>query len=797
MTLRYAIRNLSKRSFLNFIKILGLSLSLSGFLLITLYIKNELTYESFNKNAERIYRFTVNQPSSDENHFARVYNPSYIPKMADYFPQIENFVRLAPVRGGIIKHNEGSIIIKQAFECDSTFFRVFDAELLVGSPENILNEPGSLVISESFSNKIFGKVSPIGQVLTIPSGQFYPNDTDYIVKGIMKDFPQNSHLHPEFITTPVDRSILSGWAWTYLLLSENADPERITSGFKDFYAAHMDVTSTEIKIEAYLQNISEIHLYSNKLREIEANSNIYIIYTLAIASLILLITGLSNYTNLNAGMAGFSRKYLFISKISSSLPLMTLKYFLIEGILIITASLIIFGFFLALADVFIQRHLGLNLITGNAILISTVVFLFSISAILLGFFPLIKEVDSKISTQFRNVIWSGRKGLSKSLIVLQFVISTALIISVLVIRKQTSFALESGMGFKDDNLICLREVHSQAQNKFKVFKEELLKFDSIESVSAMFEPPGGEANDNFQFKMEGYVADPSNKADNFIGIFPCDYSFATIFGLEFIGGNNFSEKYKDNVGSGEYIINESAMKRLSYTDPDEIIGKDFELQTNIPGIEIPAGKITGVVKDFHLSGIKKKIEPLVMFKRDDLWLINFVIQYRNGMKAKAMSDIEITWNKMFPGYPFQYEYVNSMYRSIYRSEILQSFLLSIFTVISLFLCSMGLLGMSFLSIQNRTKEIGLRKINGATTGNLMIMLNWDLVKWILLAFVIAAPIGGLAMKLWLKNYAYKIDLQWWMFIIAGFTSFLIALLTVSLQCWKSASKNPVETLRYE
>jgi len=204
-----------------------------------------------------------------------------------------------------------------------------------------------------------------------------------------------------------------------------------------------------------------------------------------------------------------------------------------------------------------------------------------------------------------------------------------------------------------------------------------------------------------------------------------------------------------------------------------------------------------VVKDFHLSGIKKKVEPLVMFKRNDLWLLNFVVSYRQDMKARALSDIESIWEKMFPGYPFQYEYVSSMYKSVYRAEILQSVLLSIFTLISLFICLMGLLGMALLSIQKRTKEIGLRKINGASTGELMIMLNWDLVKWIVIALVIAIPVAVIAMNKWLENFAYKIDLKWWIFVLAGSTAILIALLTVSLQSWKAASRNPVEALRYE
>ena len=218
---------------------------------------------------------------------------------------------------------------------------------------------------------------------------------------------------------------------------------------------------------------------------------------------------------------------------------------------------------------------------------------------------------------------------------------------------------------------------------------------------------------------------------------------------------------------------------------------------NFEGIKIPAGKIIGVVDDFHLSTIKKEIEPLVMFKRKDLWLINFVVSYRPGMQTKALTDIKSVWTKMFPEHPYQYKYVSSMYEDVYKTEILQSKLLSIFTFIALFICSMGLLGLSLLTTQRRTKEVGLRKINGAKTGEMMVMLNWDFIKWIIISFVLAVPIAFFAMNKWLESFAYKITLSWWIFITAGCSAIIIAIITVSLQSWKASSRNPVEALRYE
>ena len=800
MLLKFVIRNLIKRLFLNLIKVVGLSLALSCILLIVLFLKNELTFDNFHKKSNRIYRFTITSKSFfTGKHFARVPNPTYIPEMAEYFPEIENYVRLAPIRGGVMKRNEDYINVNQAFECDSTFFDVFDSELLVGNPENILNSPGSMVVSESFAKRVFGKLNPIGQILTLPEGQYSGENIDFTIKGIMKDFPQNSHFHPEFITTPIDKTIFKGWAWTYLLLYDNACPDKILSGFKDFYFSYLGNKTEDIEIGAHLQNISDIHLHSKKMREIEANSNMSVIYSFSIAALILLSIALINYANLNIGMAGFCDKYFFVSKVSGSSIWMNLKHFLFEGIIIALASIAISGLITSSAHNVIQNQFELNLFTGNGPLILSIVVLFSLLGILAGILPLIEQLinDIKSSLDYKNKSNLNRKGISKSLIVLQYAISIALIVAVFVIQRQTNYALNSSLGVEANNLICFERVHTNVQGKFEIFKEELLKHNSIKSVSAMFEPPGGEANDMFLFTMEGYNTSEIENADNRIGIFSCDYSFASIFNLNFLSGNDFSEKNVDNQGSGEYIINESAMRRLNYTDPNEITGKEFGLVYNNGGIEIPTGKIIGVVEDFHLSSIKRVIEPLVFFKRKEIWLMNFVVSFQPGKQTKALTDIESVWAKLFPEYPFQYKYVSSMYEKVYTTELLQAKLLSVFTFIALFICSMGFLGLSLLTTQRRIKEIGIRKVNGAKISEIMIMLNWDFIKLIMISFLLAIPFAYFAMNKWLENYAYKTALSWWIFALAGLVAILIALITVSVQSWQAASRNPVEALRYE
>jgi putative ABC transport system permease protein len=582
-----------------------------------------------------------------------------------------------------------------------------------------------------------------------------------------------------------------------LLLNEHANPENIISGYADFLTKTSEQSNEKSEIITHLQKITDIHLYSDKLREIENNGNITNIYVLIIAALILLFISISNYACLNLGMAGFNSKFITVNRILGSTRSMNLKYFAIESMIVVLLSIL---FMLAVSspiNLFIIKHFNINLFEGNTGLVVLTIFLFSMLGILAGLQPVLKQNINKIRKHKNNKLLSTNNiFVSKGIIVSQYSFSIILIVAVLVISRQTNFALNHSMGVKEDNIICFESVHASIQQKFEVFKTELLKHNTIESVSAMMEPPGGEANDMFRFEMEGYEQ-TEDQQKNWISIFPCDYSFAQLFKLNFLSGKNFSENNVDTEGSGEYIINETAMHYLNFNNPIDIIGKSFKLIFDSPGIVIPAGKITGVVKDFHLSSMKNKVSPMVFFKRDRLWLMNFVIAYKPGMQKAALNDIQNVWSEMFPAYPFNYEHVGAMYRKVYKIELLQARLLSIFTFISIFICSMGLLGISLLVTQKRTKEIGIRKVNGAKISEILTLLNKDFVKWVAIAFVIATPLAYFAMNKWLENFAYKTELSWWIFALAGLLALGIALITVSWQSLKAATRNPVEALRYE
>jgi putative ABC transport system permease protein len=798
MNFKVVIRNLLKRPFLNLVKIVGLSLALIGIVFISLFLKNELSFDNYHNNADNIYRFTLTDPDFlGGKHFARIVNPKYIENLPKKFPEIENFVRFSPMRGGLINFGDRFYNINQAFEVDSTFFQVFNAELLIGNKLSVLENPASMVISESFAKKVFGTENPIGKVLSLPAGQYYADAQNFTVNGVMKDFPPNSHFHPEVIATPTQNPFENGWAWTYLVLAENANGNSVKAVLSGYLEKMNEQNTEEFDTVVHLQKLTDIHLHSNKLREIEANGNMRNIYVLAIAALILLLISTSNYANLNIGMSGFSAKYLFINKLLGSSKSAVVFYFFTEGLFIILATLLVGTLAAVPVNSSIFSFYGLNLLNQNGAFLAILVAVFSVISLAVGMLPVFSSLGSGNHTN--TSVTLGRGGISRGLIVFQYAFSIALIVAVIVISRQTNYAMNNGMGVQENNIVVFEEVHASIQQKFEVFKQELEKYKSIQSVSAMMEPPGGEANDMFPFEMEGYDTQATEDQFSRIGVFPCDYSFASLFNLQFLAGTNFTENNHDNEGSGEYIINEAAMRRLNHSNPNEIVGKSFKLnfiQTN-SGIEIPRGKIIGVVKDFYLSSLKKEVEPLVMFKRDKLWLMNFVVAFQPGQREQALADMNKVWTSLFPEYPFQYEHVNIIYQKVYKAELLQARLLSLFTIIALFICSMGLFGLALIITQHRTKEIGVRKVNGAKVSEILNMLNKDFIKWIAVSFVVATPIAWFAMNKWLENFVYKTSLSWWIFAAAGVFALGIALLTVSFQSWKAATRNPVEALRYE
>ncbi len=449
MILNLVLRNLSRRPFLNLIKLVGLMLAFSSLLLIALYMKHELSYDRFHSASERIYRFTSTSPTAfSGKHFARIWGARYIPELAETFPEIENYVRLSPIGGGLIQWKEKKIPMQQSFFCDSTYLDIFNVGLLLGRADEVLVAPSSLLISESFARKIFGDENPVGQVLTIPADRQHAEASSFQVSGVMEDFPANSHFHPEFVATPSESSYLDSWAWVYVLLQPGARPDGIASGFKSFLADFGETDEDEVDYRAHLQPLRDIHLHSQKTREIEGNSNMTIIYSFSIAVVILLFIALLNYSNLNQGMLPYSTQLMFVGRVYGASRRQQLKYYIFEGWTILLLALLLSLVLVKLSAMYIESHFNLDLLNGNLLFILFLLAGIGLLGFASGFLPQAQAYFRTLLASARNTSGGAvrKRSLNKGLIVFQYCIAIVLIISVLVIQRQTNLALQSGMG---------------------------------------------------------------------------------------------------------------------------------------------------------------------------------------------------------------------------------------------------------------------------------------------------------------------------------------------------------------
>lgn len=793
MLLRYALRNLIKRPFLNIIKVIGLSLGMCGVLFISLFLRNEFRYDSANKNAEHIYRLTTtNSDAFDGAHFARIADSKNITELTGQIPDIEALVRMMPLRDKLLLNDEQHYAINQAFAVDDKFFEIFDVYFEEEETNLALAEPGTAVISKSLALKIFGNDNPMGEIISLPPGHYNTIETNFIIKGVMKDFAQESHMHPDLLIMP-GADTIAGWAYVYMLLKANTNPYevalKISEKLNELYGVESGDTA---KMEAHLMQLKDIHLTSNLLREIEPNGSMTNIYLLVIAALILLFISLSNFTSLNLGMAAYLEKFLALNQILGSSNRIMMRYFFLESAIILFCTLILVLLGASKLNYFIVDRYQYNLLEANGWFALGVMFCFIVLGMFAGVYPVVKKRFRIIALE-KRIKAESTANTHKVLLVSQFALSIVLLVGVIVISRQTNYALGNSMGATKDNVLSIPFVHAEVQKDFHVFKSELLKQGAIHSVSAMMSPPGGETNDMFPFTMQ----DTPYSDNKFIGIFSCDYSFTNVFQLPFLSGKNFTEGNTDEDGNGEYIINATALNYLGFQDPNAVLDKNFALISPVDNVVLPKGKIIGVVKDFHLSGLQTKVAPLVLFKRENNWLENIAISFNPALKTEAITTIKKTWEGMFPNYPLSYFPVSTLYKNVYKTELLQKNLILIFALIAILVSVVGVLGLSLMVVQRRFKEIGIRKVNGATISEILVLLNIDFLKWLLFAFILAVPLAYLSANKWLETFVYRIDLDIWMFFLAGGITIITTMLTISWSSFKAAKQNPVKSLRTE
>jgi putative ABC transport system permease protein len=790
---------------------MGWAIAMASAMVVSIFAISELSYDRFHTKADQIYRLTLESSfGSTSMHPARVVGNWPMDLLKEY-PALEKIARLVPFRKSVVKIEENKFYLSQAFSTDSSFFDVFDTEILTGQKSSFLTQPNKVLLSRSIAQKYFGSIDVVGKTVSILNQQL-SEPLLYTVEGVYEDFPKNSHFHPDLLASFTEIDYQTTWAYTYYLISQGVNVDTLRHTIHQKWKEQS--SSDRPQPEMHLQKISDIHLYSSKTREIESNGNIRSLVMLGSAAFIILIIALVNFINLCRVKFIYDTKRITIKMVNGAKRIDIIIDSLFETLALAIVSVII--------ALFIAGKLSplLNISIFSRDYQPVAVFVCLVFIVLIAVVGISPIITSKISA---SIIKVPRSTKTYSIpLLLQFTLSIIAISCTIILGKQISFLNDKHPESRSANTIVMADNPWEAVQRFELFKEELLKISEIESVSGAMEEPGGDILDAVPFEMEGLEMEKTNT----INIFTTDSNFFKLMGIHPLAGSvdlgytptkqwessamELSILKNNNINTGEkvknleeqvgnyrekYIINQSALKLLGISNPNEAIGKRFRLNFHLPYL-FPEGEIVAVVPDFYYTNLHSSEKPLAIVARK-LFMHCFIVRVNSAQFENGIKSIERVWNEINPDYPFQYRLISDSYQMAYSNEYSQIQMITIFTLISLFLSSLGIFALSSFNMQRRVKEIGIRKVNGAKIWQVMLMLNTDFVKWVAIAFVIATPIAYYAMDKWLQNFAYRTPLSWWVFALAGLLALVIALLTVSWQSWWAARRNPVEALRYE
>jgi putative ABC transport system permease protein len=805
------IKGIQTNVFWFLINIIGLGVALAGVLAISAFVANELSFDRFHPNADRIYRVTLETNTGTTTmHPARVIG-NWVTESKQEIPEIETVVRLVPFRRSVVNIENQKFYATQAYSTDSAFFDVFSINLLSGTKENCLTQPGKVLISRSLSEKYFGNSNTVGQTVSILNQQL-SKPLDYTVEGVFEDFPSNSHFQPSLLTSMTKIEGQSNWAYSYYKIAKDADINQVREKIQQ----RINSTSPDKSITAtiHLQKLTNIHLYSNKTREMQENGSLRLLILLISAGIVIMVIALINFVYLYRVKYIRDSKLNFIKSINGATNKNLFVDYLSESLFIAGSSILVA---LVLANEF-STFLKVSMFTFDFskilvfILLATILLVCAIAT-----FPF-------YTASFTVKPDVEKKGVRIYTIplLLQYSLSIVVIISTIIIGKQILFLNNQHPESDNSNILIMSNNPWEAVQRFETFKSELLKIPQVIAVSGAMEQPGGDILDATPFEMEGIDKEQIKT----INIFTADTNFFSLLNITPIAGSSdfgyspssewektamnlsmlafrneqntpAAKELEAKLGNyrEKYILNQSALRMLGISDPQEAIGKRFRINFHLPYL-FPEGEVIGVVPDFHYTNLRSEERPMAIISKKT-FMHCFMIEVENDQLAAAIPEIKKTWEQINPGYPFQYSFMDETYRKVYEKEYSQMDLLLLFAAISLLLSSLGMFAMSSFNMQRRIKEIGIRKVNGARTWEIMLMLNRDFVQWVAVAFVIACPIAYYAMTEWLQNFAYKTELSWWIFALAGVFTLFIAIGTVSWQTFMAARRNPVEALRYE
>lgn len=797
--LTVALRNLLRHKGYSAINVLGLAIGIACCVLILLYVQDELSYDQYHEKKDRIYRLVESATVAGRSIEAAVTPPPWAPVLAKDYPVIEAYTRIKPPASRwLIRYQEKRFYERYFAFVDSSFFHIFTFPLVQGDAKSVLADPHTVVLSESMAGKYFGNENPVGKVIT--GDDLY----EFTVTGVMRDMPKNSHFHFDFLASygslaphrlysepsTMQNQGFSHDLFTYLLLREGNAPEELERelpGFLDNYLGEL-LESVGIKARPYLQPITDIHLHSNMEAEIRANSSILYVYIFSCLAVFVLLIACVNFVNLTTARSARRAQEVGMRKVLGAYRNQLIKQFTGESILVSVIALVIA---LGLIHLLLPQF---NLFSGKSLamdyqstwLVPTLAGIALVTGIVAGGYPAFILSSFRPVAVLTGALKAGASHslLRKVLITFQFGISILMIIGTLVVLDQLEYMQNKPLGFDEDNLVVVRLPDEEALNGYPAYRDGLMQYPEILNVSTANSIPGGQTSLNL-VTPEGVQEDESPVYQ----MIQADFGFIETLGIEMASGRTFSRAF--GADSTACLINEAAVRTLGWENP---IGRTFRLTGED---DDPPLSVIGVMADFHVQSLRQPITPLMV--RLDAEPASFmVVRIQGANVSRGLEILQDQWQKTYPSHPaMDFSFLDDDLWQLYQAEQRLGSVFIAGAVLSILIACLGLLGLSSFMAEQRTREIGIRKVLGATTANVILLLSRDFTKLILLSFVLGAPAGYYVMQVWLEDFPYRIELSLEVFFYAGLAALLVAWLTVGYQAFKAATANPAEAVHAE
>lgn len=795
-----AVRNLRKNKLFSLINILGLSLGVATCFIIMLYVQDELSYDRFNKRADNIVRiiFQANAGGGEINESSVM--PPVAQTMQHDFPEVKDATRLMDYGRPKIAYNGKTFKDNRLAFVDPNFFSIFSLPAMEGNPNAGLMQPNTVVVTETTAKKYFGNDNAIGKTIRLDR-----DSSTYIVTAVIKDIPSNAHFHFDIFASmkgwkdaTSDSWMTSGY-YTYLLLNPGTNIKKMETKFPAMVAKYMGPQIQQqmgLSLEQFrtkgntlgfaLQPLTAIHLHSHTINELEPGGNASYVYIFAGIAVFMLIVACINFINLSTAGASKRAKEVGVRKVAGSGRLQLIFQFLAESMLVSFIALVVAIVIVQLAlpafNNISNKELSLNILP-----VLEFVVLGLLVGLVAGVYPAFYLSSFKPVAVLKGNVTGRHKhfGLRSSLVVFQFFISVGLIIGTIVVYQQMKFIQSKNPGYNKDHILTIPNSYALGKNE-QVFKQQMLRDPRIVNATVSWYKPAGPSSYN------NAIAYPQGNDKLIVnGVdYHIDENYIPTLGMQIVAGRNFSKDFATD--SSGIILNETAVKEFGW-DVDNAVGKILIRQNSVRGHNYPY-HVVGVVKNFNFKSLHEMITPLYMTLHPEGGLI---------FKIKAtdipalLTDMKRQWDAFKTDEPFEYAFMDELYNKAYSTEQKAGTILNIFSILTILVACMGLFGLVTYTAEQRTKEIGIRKVLGASVTQVIEMLSKDFLKLVLIASLIAFPVSWWAMNKWLQSFAYRVDISWWVFAAAGILALLIALVTISFRAISAAMANPVKSLRTE